>query len=218
MINSIKTNDLKNYSRKVAFKADNRSDDKVNANYESLKKGWYMSDKALATSGLIGILAGGIAKIAKKDLSQSLNIATVALVASDLVLSIISSISDSKKSKQFYDKYEKEQKYNNSFDKFIGSISTPSAIDFGDEEKNKKYYTLTKNQKMRGNKTNIISLGLGAIAAGTASIVCVAKKVPDKFNKIVPAAAIATIVPLITGGIINIAKNSNDYKNQDQIK
>ena len=211
MINKINSNlQISNNS----FSTSKNQEDKINVSYEIQKKANEENSKIHFVSAFVGLGAGAISQAATKNKNLSLKIGIESYFASLIGFGIVKAIKNSKENKEFYKKYEQGEHYEG-YDKFINSISTPTKIDFGDEEKNKKYYNLAKENNIRQNKVSIISLAVGAISAGITALVCFAKKIPQKADKVFCSALIGTGIPLIAGNIATISARKKEYENQN---
>ena len=200
----------------INFKNAINDSEKINTSYEVQKKVNADTTKIEAASAAIGIGISAISQIASKNKNLSFKRGVGAYFSSLIILNIAKGLKNDKESKEFYKKYEQEEHYEG-FDKFVSSISTPTKIDFNDEEKNNKYYKLAKNNNMKQNKINIVSLAIGAVSAGITTLACFVKKVPQKADKILCSALVATSIPLLAGNFAIIPLRKKEYENQNNI-
>lgn len=207
MISSISVNKNINFG-------NNSGNEKINTRYEVQKKNNRQSTKLGLMSAVAGLGTGGAAKLVKKDVNTAFKCGVGAYFVSLISLQFLKGIKNCVESKETYKKYEQDKTYKNGFDKFIASVSTPEKIDFGNEEKDKTYYDLALKDNMRSNKISICSLGIGALAGAVTGMVCLAKKLPNKLDKISAVSLVSTAIPLLIGNIATIPERAKEYNNQ----
>lgn len=199
----------------IAFKSNNKNDDKINYFYEETKARYADSNKITAVSGLVGILSGVGAKLAHRSNTTAFNIGVVAYLASNIMLNGFSETRNKKESKEFYKNYMQDIKYKNKFDEYISKNSIPIKVDFGNEEKNKTYFELAHASNKRGYKNTLISLGVGALGAGITGIIFALKKgVTKNIDKICWAGVFSMLSAFIVTDIKDYPIRKKEYEEQ----
>lgn len=92
-----------------------------------------------------------------------------------------------------------------------GLKETNKKVDFGDEEKNKQYQEIKNKEKKENLKYSIIpSFAIGIITALITGLVCSAKKVPDKLDKMLIAPLITMTLALLVSNFVLSNKNNKE--------
>ncbi len=171
-------------NKNISFKNSMDITQKKAIDNQFLKKSYKEQQKAEGLAAIIGVGVGALTKLA--GIKKPLNKAIGAYFISLITLLGAQGLK------------EEKQK-----------------VDFGDEEKNKQYQEIKNKEKKENLKYSIIpSFALGALMAVMTGLVCFAKKVPDKLDKILTSSLITTTPALLISNLILNNKNTKEQTKQ----